>query len=98
MCLVQLHVCISECLLVACLVHFLLTGVLTLTTKMATLQALAIGLFYCMQWHLKHIGSNCPGMSRTVLEFLTLSCVLDAHIICPGSVGRTAMVMLGSIS
>ena len=47
MCLIQLHVCISECLLVACLVHFLLTSVPTLTTKMATLQALAIGLFYC---------------------------------------------------
>ena len=44
------------------------------------------------------IGSNSPGMSRIVLEFLTLSCVLDVHIICPGSVGRTAMVILGSIS
>ena len=30
------------------------------------------------------IGSNCPGMSRTVLDLLTLSCVLDSPAICPG--------------
>ena len=40
-------VCISECLLVACLVHFMLASAPTLTTKMAILQALAIGFFYC---------------------------------------------------
>ena len=49
-------------------------------------------------WSTGCIGSNCPGMYRTVLEFLTLSCVLDAHTIGPGSVGRTAMVVLGRIS
>ncbi len=30
------------------------------------------------------LGSNCPGMSRTVLDWLTLSCVLDSPAICPG--------------
>ena len=33
------------------------------------------------------IGSNCPGMSRTVLDLSTLSCVLDSPAICPGCWG-----------
>ena len=30
------------------------------------------------------IGSNRPGLSRTVLDLLTLSCILDSPAICPG--------------
>ena len=47
-------------------------------------SALSICLLKSTLLHLVLIGSNCPGMSRTVLDLLTLSCVLDSPAICPG--------------
>ena len=40
-----------------------------------------------------HVGSNCPGISGTVLDFWNLSQVLDGHRVCPG-IWRTLIVAM----
>ena len=56
----------------------------------STRVAIHLGSYSSQLLMLLHIliGSNCPGISGTVPDLLTLSLVPDGSIFCPGSDAR----------